>query len=57
MQPNNNPGLERPMLLMGSVSFIAGLAIIAVSTVFSAHQVPENFSSTIEQNQIEIKIL
>ena len=32
MQPNNAPDLERPMLRMGSVAFLAGLAIAIVST-------------------------
>jgi hypothetical protein len=37
MQTNNNtPNLERPMLRMGSVAFIAGLVIIIVSTLFHA---------------------
>jgi hypothetical protein len=37
MQTNNNtPNLERPMLRMGSVAFIAGLVIIVVSTLFHA---------------------
>jgi len=36
MQTNNAPNLERPMLRMGSVAFIAGLVIIIVSTLFHA---------------------
>src|SRR3712207_1202003 len=37
MQTNNNtPHLERPMLRMGSVAFLAGLVIIVVSTLFHA---------------------
>ena len=37
MQTNNNtPNLERPMLRMGSVAFLAGLVIIIVSTLFHA---------------------
>jgi hypothetical protein len=37
MQSNNNtPNLERPMLRMGSVAFIAGLIIIILSTLFHA---------------------
>ena len=34
MQTNNAPNLERPMLRMGSVAFLAGLVIIIVSTLF-----------------------
>jgi Domain of unknown function (DUF4386) len=33
MQPNNAPDLERPMLRMGSIAFLAGLAIALVSTL------------------------
>ena len=33
---NNTPNLERPMLRMGSVAFLAGLVIIIVSTLFHA---------------------
>ena len=36
MQTNNAPNLERPMLRMGSVGFLAGLVIIVVSTLFHA---------------------
>jgi hypothetical protein len=36
MQTNNAPNIERPMLRMGSVAFIAGLVIIVVSTLFHA---------------------
>jgi uncharacterized membrane protein len=37
MQTNNNkPYLERPMLQMGSVAFLAGLVIIIISTLFHA---------------------
>jgi hypothetical protein len=36
MQTNNAPNLERPMLRMGSVAFLAGLVIIIVSTLFHA---------------------
>ena len=36
MQTNNTPNLERPMLRMGSVAFLAGLVIIIVSTLFHA---------------------
>src|SRR5215204_3558754 len=37
MQTNNNtPNLERPVLRMGSVAFLAGLVIIIVSTLFHA---------------------
>ena|SRR5688572_122086 len=37
MQSNNNgPNLERPMLRMGSVAFLAGLVIIIISTLFHA---------------------
>jgi hypothetical protein len=32
MQPNNAPDLERSMLRMGSVAFLAGLVIAIVST-------------------------
>jgi hypothetical protein len=33
MQTNNTPDLERPMLRMGSVAFLVGLAIAVVSTL------------------------
>jgi hypothetical protein len=36
MQTNNTPNLQRPMLRMGSVAFLAGLVIIIVSTLFHA---------------------
>ena len=36
MQTNNAPNLERPMLRMGSVAFLAGLVIIIMSTLFHA---------------------
>jgi hypothetical protein len=37
MQTNNiTPNLERPMLRMGSVAFLAGLVIIIISTLFHA---------------------
>jgi len=36
MQTNNTPNLERPLLRMGSVAFLAGLVIIIVSTLFHA---------------------
>jgi uncharacterized membrane protein len=36
MQPNNTLNLERPVLRMGSVAFLAGLVIIIVSTLFHA---------------------
>ena len=36
MQTNNAPNLERPILRMGSVAFLAGLVIIIVSTLFHA---------------------
>jgi hypothetical protein len=36
MQTSNTPDLERPMLRMGSVAFLAGLVIIIVSTLFHA---------------------
>jgi hypothetical protein len=36
MHTNNAPNLERPMLRMGSVAFLAGLVIIIVSTLFHA---------------------
>jgi hypothetical protein len=36
MQTNNTSELERPMLRMGSVAFLAGLVITIVSTLFHA---------------------
>jgi hypothetical protein len=36
MQTNNAPNLERSMLRLGSVAFLAGLVIIIVSTLFHA---------------------
>src|ERR671910_2123025 len=36
MQSNNTPDLERPMLRMGSVAFLAGLVIAIVATLFHA---------------------
>jgi hypothetical protein len=32
----NTPDLERPMLRMGSVAFLAGLVVTIVSTLFHA---------------------
>jgi hypothetical protein len=48
MHTNNTPNLERPMLRMGSVAFLAGIVIFMVSTVLL---LPWTGSSKAEEKQ------